>query len=237
MLSPRLRVLIAAKAEDMSDFKPLYEAPEFDVIGSVSKREELIRAARILQPGVILCNVSVVPIGALEHMTKLVAEYAAVPFVLVGADFHLSGVLNYPGVASYVDKADMALDLDVAVRLALSGIGFRSRSIPPLGADPRDTKRIKRQFQIEISGEDAAGTSFSEQAVTVDVSEGGCCFELLRPLRLNALIMIRLTDDRSGLSPADRDQFFKVVWIEKSEHGWAIGVVTLEDKTPWAMNF
>ena len=130
MLSPRLRVLIAAKAEDMSDFKPLYEAPEFDVIGSVSKREELIRAARILQPGVILCNVSVVPIGALEHMTKLVAEYAAVPFVLVGADFRVTVVPDYGVTVSYVDTSDLVSDLQVALRLAASGIGFRSRNIP-----------------------------------------------------------------------------------------------------------
>jgi len=235
MPNPRPRVLIAATTAELPDFGDLFLQTQFDVIGRVSTGEDLVSAAHILQPSIIICSISA--LGGLEQPSHLIAKCGSIPFVLVGADFHLSGVLNYPGVASYVDKADMALDLDVAVRLALSGIGFRSRSIPPLGADPRDTKRIKRQFQIEISGEDAAGTSFSEQAVTVDVSEGGCCFELLRPLRLNALIMIRLTDDRSGLSPADRDQFFKVVWIEKSEHGWAIGVVTLEDKTPWAMNF
>jgi PilZ domain len=116
-------------------------------------------------------------------------------------------------------------------------MAFPEMRDPPPGADQRNRKRIRRQLQIEISGEDAAGTSFSEQAVTADVSEGGCRFELLRPLRPNALILIRLTDDRSGLSSADRDQVFKVAWIEQSEHGWAIGVVTLEDKTPWAMIF
>jgi c-di-GMP-binding flagellar brake protein YcgR len=60
-----------------------------------------------------------------------------------------------------------------------------------MGLTERD-KRVTLHLPVEVRGEDAAGTTFTEHTRTVNVSGGGLCFESHRPLSVGARIRLAI---------------------------------------------
>jgi PilZ domain len=101
----------------------------------------------------------------------------------------------------------------------------------------RRSKRIPLSFPIEVSGTDRTGRSFHDQAMTSDVSEQGCSFNLLREVAPGALLEIRIFNPRGESSHEGKPLTYQVVWIEPSPVGWVVGVAQLEPGNFWHINF
>jgi hypothetical protein len=105
------------------------------------------------------------------------------------------------------------------------------------GAERRRTKRVPLSFQIEVSGRDRTGAAFCERAMTSDVNQNGCKFDLLWELKPGDLVSISVSPKGPRLTPAEQPTIFQVVWVEPSELGWTVGATSLQNKNIWHMVF
>jgi hypothetical protein len=106
-----------------------------------------------------------------------------------------------------------------------------------VGADRRRTRRVPLTFQIEVSGIDRNGTAFRERAITTNVNENGCRFDLVWQLFPGDLISISvISAHREGLKK-DSPTVFQVVWVEPSDMGWSVGATTKNPRKIWHMAF
>ncbi len=117
-------------------------------------------------------------------------------------------------------------------------------SIPPKdslpkkeGPNRRKTKRVIISFPIEVSGFDEAGKIFRERAVTNDVSEHGCRFDLMRELKGGEVIAIQLGSRSGQRSGKSRPLLFEVAWVNPSVHGWTVGAFKLQPENFWHLVF
>jgi DNA-binding NarL/FixJ family response regulator len=125
-----LRVLIADDDSEIREFLIGLLNTEFEIVGAVPDGRLLVRTALDLFPDVIVSDTSMPLMGGIAAMNELNATGANIPFVLISAVFRRAGISRHPGAIAYVDKADLADDLVAAVRCAISGQSFLSRSIP-----------------------------------------------------------------------------------------------------------
>jgi len=107
----------------------------------------------------------------------------------------------------------------------------------PAGVERRRTKRVPLAFRIEVTGRDLNGAMFHDQAVTADVNENGCRFDLPRQLNPGDMVTIRLVGDAPRLSPGEGRRLFEVVWAGPSEQGWSIGASMLQTGLLWPIVF
>jgi hypothetical protein len=105
---------------------------------------------------------------------------------------------------------------------------------PASGKERRRTRRVRLSFQIEVSGRDRAGHLFHEAAVTTDVNEDGCRFDLVRQLQRGDVVGIRVLG-REG--KPGKLALFEVVWAKPSERGWTVGAVRLQPVNVWNVHF
>jgi hypothetical protein len=105
------------------------------------------------------------------------------------------------------------------------------------GKDRRRYKRVPLSFPIEVSGSDSTGKPFCDLTVTTDVSAQGCCFGLLREVRLGDVLTIQIVLRGSRKPDGTKPLGFEVAWIEPSEWGWKIGAVTRQPENIWHMKF
>jgi hypothetical protein len=105
---------------------------------------------------------------------------------------------------------------------------------PTYTKERRRTKRLRLSFQIEVSGRDRAGHLFHDAAVTIDVNDDGCQFDLVRQLQRGDVVGIRVVG-RGG--KMGKLALFEVVWAEASERGWTIGAMKLQAVNIWNMHF
>jgi DNA-binding NarL/FixJ family response regulator len=129
VLSRKSRVLIADDDIRMRDVIIRLLRDEFEVIGEVGSGRELVQAALARNPDVIVSDVAMPLLGGVEAIKELNAADKAIPFVLISSVFHRAGVGNHAGAVAYVDKSDLQFDLVSAVRSAVLGKSFHSRSI------------------------------------------------------------------------------------------------------------
>jgi PilZ domain len=104
-------------------------------------------------------------------------------------------------------------------------------------ADRRRCKRLTLRYQIEVSGFDRSGQLFRDRAVTLDVSEQGCKFNLLREMECGDVVAIRLVGRDGARCDAGKPLLFEIVWIEPSECGWSIGAAKLQAENIWHIAF
>lgn len=112
-----LRVLVADDHRDMRFSLARILRQEFNVIGVVSNGVDLVRDALILQPDVVVSDVSMPKLGGVAAMDQLTAAGAAIPFVLVSANKDVVRDLRRT-IPTCVSKADLTRKLNSAVRTA-----------------------------------------------------------------------------------------------------------------------
>jgi hypothetical protein len=111
------------------------------------------------------------------------------------------------------------------------------RQKEPSALERRRSRRVALSFHIEVSGTNTAGTVFRDQAVTTDVSAGGCQFLFHRKLGLGQHLSLELVNTDFAHFTGNRTQLFEVVWTEPSHQGWTIGVKKLEGENIWPLTF
>jgi len=100
----------------------------FDVVGAVEDGQRLVEAAGLLQPDVIVSDISMPELTGPEAMRQLKNLRHDIPFVLVSLDSSCADQWIEEGAAAFVHKSDMYLDLVAAIDAAAAGQTFLSRS-------------------------------------------------------------------------------------------------------------
>ncbi|HAI47346.1 MAG TPA: hypothetical protein DCM50_11740 [Stenotrophomonas sp.] len=104
---------------------------QFDVIGLVQDGESLVQAAQSMLPDVVVTDIAMPGLSGLEAARRLRAQrpVLGVVFITVHAELQMVRQAMALGVCSYVLKSDAGDDLLLAVRAALDGMPFVSRSL------------------------------------------------------------------------------------------------------------
>lgn len=99
---------------------------EFEIVAAVSNGEQLLEAAILLRPDVVVSDIAMPVRDGLYARKELLARGIEIPFVFTTVlDMHL--IFSVPTV-SCVHKADLSDDLLLSVRAAMRGEIYFSRS-------------------------------------------------------------------------------------------------------------
>jgi len=101
----------------------------------------------------------------------------------------------------------------------------------------RRSKRIPMSFHIEVSGIDCSGQLFRDRVFTLDVSDGGCQFELAREIEAKTPISIQVLDRDGAPAFESKPLLFEVVRVEISKVGRIVGAIQLQAANIWHMTF
>ena len=94
----------------------------------------------------------------------------------------------------------------------------------------RCSRRLQLAIQLEVTGFDRTGQFFSGYAMTANISERGCRFDLLYELLPGDAILVRLARPSGRFCGESRPIPFEIVWIEPNEHGWTVGAAKLRSE-------
>jgi DNA-binding NarL/FixJ family response regulator len=102
--------------------------PEMELVGTVSNGKELIEAARLLKPDIVVADLTMPEMGGLEALQVLRQEQPLIRFVIltVHADAAVAADALRRGAAGYVVKHAAGEELLEALRFALAGRTFLS---------------------------------------------------------------------------------------------------------------
>ncbi len=127
---PRPRVLLADDHQPIRIRAAQVLARDYDIVGSVADGQATIDAAASLHPDVIVLDISMPPTSGFSVASRLRSggSHAAIVFLTVLADEEFVSAARAAGGLGYVVKPKLASDLPVAVREALAGRSFVSRT-------------------------------------------------------------------------------------------------------------
>src|SRR5262245_58152158 len=129
----RPRVLLADDHSSILERAIRLVADEFDVVSAVSDGQSALDAAIVLQPDVVVFDISMPVMNGLEAAARL-AESAHPPrivFLTVHDDPAFISAARDVGALAYVVKRHIATDLVPAIRRALEG----RTQFPPVPAE------------------------------------------------------------------------------------------------------
>jgi DNA-binding NarL/FixJ family response regulator len=126
--SARLRVIVAEDHPHVRKEITRFLDTHFDVVSAVDDGQRLVEAAALLQPDVIISDISMPRLTGPEAMRQLKNLRHDVPFVLVSLDSSSASHWIEEGAAAFVHKSDMYFDLVPAIDAVAAGQTFLSRS-------------------------------------------------------------------------------------------------------------
>jgi DNA-binding NarL/FixJ family response regulator len=125
----KLRVLVAEDNEQLRRQLIRLLDFEFEVVGNVPNGQELVKAAVVLDPDVVVSDVLMPELTGPEAMAVLHAHGHQVPFVLISASSHAADEHISNGAIGFVHKIDIGSELSTAIRLAAMGRTYVSSSV------------------------------------------------------------------------------------------------------------
>lgn len=100
--------------------------------------------------------------------------------------------------------------------------------------DRRLERRVNLSFPIEIFGFNKSNHYFTERAVTINVSQGGCGFHIKTEVDPRTVVAIRLVSREGGQPFPHRPVLFMISWVKKTgKHCWAVGAAKLQPENLW----
>jgi DNA-binding NarL/FixJ family response regulator len=124
----RLRVLIAVTHEPLRGKIVTLLNSEFQVIGAVTDGEELVEAAFLFQPDVIVSDIDMPVMGGFDAREELLARNIQYPFVFITLLRIAIASTVENGPIGYVHKIDLGEELKLAVNSVARGRFYASRS-------------------------------------------------------------------------------------------------------------
>jgi hypothetical protein len=103
--------------------------------------------------------------------------------------------------------------------------------------DRRSGKRLHLNFSIRITGFDQIGHPFTERTRTEDISETGCRFDLLTPVKRGSVVTIELLLPSNIKLPEEKPGLFEIVWTVARTIGWTVGTRKLIGDKIWKVTF
>ena len=125
----RLRVLLAEDHEGLRRMLVQLLNTEFDVVDHVGDGDQLVRAALISKPDVVISDVEMPLLDGFSARKELQAMGIDRPFVFIT----MINIASLPphlrdGVVGYVHKADLASELSRAIQAVAHGTPYVSQS-------------------------------------------------------------------------------------------------------------
>jgi DNA-binding NarL/FixJ family response regulator len=130
-VATRVRILLADDHPIVLERLVAMLSAEFDVVSAVGDGQSALDAAAILNPDLLLLDISMPVLTGLEAAARLPRTANTTPVVIltVHEDAVFLEAARNVGVLGYVLKAHMATDLLPAIREALAGRSFVSPSL------------------------------------------------------------------------------------------------------------
>lgn len=101
------------------------------------------------------------------------------------------------------------------------------------GNDRRHQPRVTVKYPIEVCGFSTQGHYFTERTFTLDVSDGGCKFNLHNEVEKGSVLAIRVITRRHGQESDTRPVLFQVNWFQAQPNKWTLGVSKLQAGADW----
>jgi DNA-binding NarL/FixJ family response regulator len=129
----RIRVLLADDHQTVLERVCGLLAEDFDVVGLVNNGRDAVVEVEVLDPDVLVIDISMPILDGLQAANRLRAKNrrAKIIFLTVHKDRDFVAAALSAGASGYVTKADVTTDLVPAIREALAGRIYISRSITP----------------------------------------------------------------------------------------------------------
>jgi DNA-binding NarL/FixJ family response regulator len=126
----RVRVLLADNHEAILAQVRAVLGQEFEIVGAVKNGQEALAEVRRLDPDVLVIDISMPILDGLEAASQLHSKRRTkIIFLTVHEDEDFIAAAFSAGASAYVIKSDVTTDLIPAVRAALDGRTYISKSI------------------------------------------------------------------------------------------------------------
>ena len=133
----KVRVLVADDHEAMLAQVCTVLGEEFDIVGTVSNGRDAIAEVERLDPDVLVIDISMPVLDGLRAVSLLgLDRRVRVVFLTLHEDRAFVAAAFSAGASAYVVKSDIVTDLAPAIRAALEGHRYISRSISPIVEAP-----------------------------------------------------------------------------------------------------
>ena len=175
----RTSVIIADDHQMLTDaIKNLLE-PEYDVVGTFTDGESLVRAAGQLSPDVALLDVGMPRMNGLiacGHLKKMLPRIKVI-FLTMNQDLETAGEAFRSGASAYVLKTSASSELKAALREVLRGGYFASPFLTEgvIGSFVRNLKQKKHAHELTLRQKEvlqllAEGFSMKEVASKLNIT-------------------------------------------------------------------
>jgi DNA-binding NarL/FixJ family response regulator len=127
----KIRVLLADDHEAILDWVRGVLGEEFDIVGTVNNGQDALGEVGRLDPDVLVLDISMPGLNGLQTASELKSarKQTKIVFLTVHEDPDFVAAAFSAGASAYVVKSDVATDLVPAIRDALEGHRYISRSI------------------------------------------------------------------------------------------------------------
>jgi DNA-binding NarL/FixJ family response regulator len=129
----KLRVLLADDHETILARERSVLGEDFEIVGAVTNGRDAVEEVRRLDPDVLVIDISMPILDGLQAVSRLRQDNRRTKFVFltVHEDQDFVDAAFAAGASGYVTKSHITSDLVPAIREALSGHTYISKSIKP----------------------------------------------------------------------------------------------------------
>jgi hypothetical protein len=104
--------------------------------------------------------------------------------------------------------------------------------------DRRKDERLKLQYDLDVSGLNPDGKSFSISARARDISRHGCSFEIARTMLGGEIVSLSVVRKNSlGIREATKPVPFRIMWVAKENELFVVGAEMVMPADPWGVDF
>jgi DNA-binding NarL/FixJ family response regulator len=162
------RILIADDHTLVAELCKKLLEPEFDVAGTVSDGRALVRLAQTLKPDVVIVDITMPLLNGLDAGQQLKESLPSIKlvFLTMNTDLDLAAEAFRRGASGYLLKTCAASELATAVREALRGKTYVSRSLC------KDDINFRRWQERKITAEEDRRLTERQREVLQLIAEG-----------------------------------------------------------------
>jgi DNA-binding NarL/FixJ family response regulator len=210
----RARIILADDHELLTDAIKNMLEPEYEVVGTFSNGDALVRSAPALEPDVVVLDVAMPMMNGLIACRQLknLLPKVKIVFLTMNQDLDTAAEAFQSGASGIVLKTSAASELMTAIREVLFGGYFATPSLTEgmVGSFVRNFKQMKKRRELTIRQKEvlqliAEGYSMKQVAGMLDISTRTVAFHkyaMMEHLDIQSSAELVSYAMRVGLGPA-----------------------------------
>ncbi len=103
--------------------------------------------------------------------------------------------------------------------------------------DRRSESRLPLSVPIEVTGFGTDARFFRELTTTIDISESGCCFRLLREVPRGGIVAIKVMLKEYAKDNFARPFLYQIARAVEDQNHWLVGAAKLQPESIWLVAF